>query len=786
MKKSRLFELNDRGASLIAVLVAIVVVGVMGSVVMKLTITNLQMKEVERQSKKNFYSAEEFMGYLTNQINIQSGEELKESFNDMLARYKTVSQNEVALRKAFSKAYLDRMISYYGDTSSTASQKTVGDEVEYEINRYKVDAVTNLIYGAPSTQVPDVIKTSTSKYGFEIDEANAYYYADYVNSTFTLSNVCIFAKDDFGNKNKIQTDIVFHVPDINLSGNNVVKEFMRYSLIADDQLYLFTEGFTVDGNIYAGDGGIVCEQNQYGKLIGKKIVTRGDIVAHQSNAAGAAFQVGNDSVNISQIWANNFVTVKDPVATPAPGITPVASNGARLTISGDAFVADDLTINGNSDKVVIRGNYYGYNFQENYAAAERTEDSSYSSAILINGKDAFIDVREVSSIMVAGRAFIGRNHGVETGSNDILTGESISVKANQIAYYVPADCVEDDHKTIKVTNFYNFSGIPNVNTFLKSGEQVTEYHYIDGGGAERAVYYLNFKDDQSANEFFYAYYNNKKMVMISKANRYVSDDSYTITVDAEAGTTATYRSLQIDPIKNNPTIRGDYIYTKSDGTLDVRGTNILASLWGPDSIFYTFAQDHAIRYKSLSLTLEDNLDPSMASNVRITDADPTLFNNLIDPAQWAGFFAAHNSDTLMTDGYKYINRWNEEAGLGAGGADSGIIVALVNNTGEHNEVFTVPATYDSGLVIASGDVLVEHSFRGTIISGGTITVRGSASLIQADEVLISKIISWDANLKHDAVFSKIFKGYTEVAEEIMSGTSVEKYMTFDNWTKTVE
>ncbi len=786
MNKTCKFQVNDRGASLIAVLVAIVVVGVMGSIVMRLTITNLQMKEVERQSKKNFYSAEEFMGYLTNQINIQSGKELQESFNDMLARYKTVSQSEVALRNAFTRAYMQRMIAFYGNSDSTPSQKIVGEEVQYEINYYKVDAVTNLIYGAPDTEVPNAIKTATSKYGFEIDATKAYYYADYENSTFTLSNVCIFAKDDFGNKNKIQTDIVFHVPDINLSGNNVVKEFMRYSLIADDKLYLYTRDFTIDGNVYAGKYGIECEQNQYGRLIGKKIVTRGDVVVHETDEDSHVFQIGNDSTNISQIWVNNFVTVKDPIAEPAPGVTPAPSLGARLTVSGDAFVADDMTINGENDKIVLRGNYYGYNFQENYGEEERTEDSAYSSAILINGKNAFIDVNEIKSIMIAGRAFIGRNHGVEYFSNDILTGESISVKANQIAYYVPEDCVDIPTHRIKTDNYFNFSGISGVENYLKSSEQVTEYHYRDSTGVEQHVFYLNFASDKLANEFFYNYYNNKKLTMITKAKQYI--DSITVVVDGEG---ESYRSLQIDPLKNNPTIRGDYIYTDSTGNLDVRGTNILASLWGKGSIFYNFSQEHAIRYKSLELTLEDNNDPSMASNVRLKegsvdprDDDPTLFDNLIDKAQWFGFFAANVSEPHMQEEYKYINTWTEEVGLGG---ESDILVAIVNNnTEEHHETFVVPTEYDSGLVIAAGDVQISHSFRGTIISGGTIMVDGSTSLITADEVLISKIISMDANLKHDAVFSKIFNGYSEIAEEIMSGTSVEKYMTFDNWTKTIE
>lgn len=774
MKKNRLFQLNNRGASLIAVLVAIVVVGVMGSVIMQLTITNLQMKEVERQSKKNFYSAEEFMGYLTNRINVQSGKELQESFNDMLARYKSVSQSELKLRKAFSKAYLDRMISYYKLAGSTPSQKIVDEEVTYEINYYDVSKVTNLIYAASDTEVPAAIKSSTDKYGFEIVDSQAFYYADYDNATFTLSNVCVFAKDDFGNKNKIQTDIVFHVPDINLDGNNVVKEFMRYSLIADDKIYLYTTNFTVDGNIYAGEGGIECESNQYGKLIGKKIITRGDIVANQSDEDGHEFQVGNTSnINYSQIWLNNYVTAKDDVAT----------RGAKLTISGNSFVADDLTINGKSDRVTIRGSYYGYNFQENYEEEERTEDSAYSSAILINGRDAFVDVREAINLMIAGRAFIGRNKNVTENSNDILTGESISVKANQIAYYVPDNCVTG--LTIDETKFKEFSGIENVTDYLDSTENVTPYNYRDSTG-QHTVYYLNFASDLAANIFFNKYFNQKKIVMMSKVNRYISDDSYTYNVTVEDGTVQTkvYRSLVIDT-KNNPVIRGDYIHTDPDtGDIGVQGMNISADWWGLGGIYYSFARDHAIRYKSLVLTLEDNLDPSVAGNVHLEDTDPTLFNNLIDMTQWPGFFEKLNerSDPHLVDGYKYINSWTE-AGLGEG---SDVIVAIVNNVGEHSTTFTIPEGYTSGLVIAKGDVEVSRNFRGTVISGGKITVDGSGSVIEADEVLISKMISHDATLKHDAVFSKLFKGYAEVAEEIMSGTSIDKYMTFDNWTKTIE
>ena len=60
MKRKR-FKQDNRGASLLAVLVLMVVVSLIAVVITKITIVNLEMNEVARGTKKNFYSAEERM-----------------------------------------------------------------------------------------------------------------------------------------------------------------------------------------------------------------------------------------------------------------------------------------------------------------------------------------------------------------------------------------------------------------------------------------------------------------------------------------------------------------------------------------------------------------------------------------------------------------------------------------------------------------------------------------------------------------------------------------------------
>ena len=63
MKGNR-FKQDNRGASLLAVLVLMVVVSLIAVVITKITIVNIEMKEVERGTKKNFYSADELMDNL--------------------------------------------------------------------------------------------------------------------------------------------------------------------------------------------------------------------------------------------------------------------------------------------------------------------------------------------------------------------------------------------------------------------------------------------------------------------------------------------------------------------------------------------------------------------------------------------------------------------------------------------------------------------------------------------------------------------------------------------------
>ena len=71
-------------------------------------------------------------------------------------------------------------------------------------------------------------------------------------------------------------------------------------------------------------------------------------------------------------------------------------------------MADDLSLQKANSRVKISGNYYGYNFQKNYATLDPSNDAQFSSAMLINGKKSKLDLSNLNYLMLAGRTFISR------------------------------------------------------------------------------------------------------------------------------------------------------------------------------------------------------------------------------------------------------------------------------------------------------------------------------------------------------------------------------------------
>lgn len=741
MKQRLSLKNEERGASLLAVLVVIVVVTAIAVVITKVTLLNVQMKEVERGTKHNFYSAEEIMDELYAGACELSAKAMKTAYVDVMEHYLVYVQQGKDLQKMFSRGYIEELEKTFQDPTVTANVKVdagSGDK-RYSIAEYQTDVLKNCI-AEPADQV--YFKTEASDH--------PEYDADYDEGTMTLHQVKVAYTDAQGYETTITTDMVFSTPSLTFSGDSS-KEFMNYSLIGNHAIEVNASGVDVGGNVYAGENGITAITSGSGNFTGKVILTRGDIVAESSSSLA----LGNAN---SSVWAENIRTE--------------GGGASSLTLNGNCYVADDLTLNGRNSTVTVGGNYYGYNFQKNYATEESALDADFSSAMMVNAKDCKLDLQNINYLMLAGKTFISRG---STSNNDVMLGESLAVRTNQLAYYVPAEYIDPASLRFTVNGLNRFAqsvGITNISDYLNSAQQVVPYYYRDNG-VENVYYYLNFASEQKANDYFAIYCNTSKPTTVNGyASNYLSDDA--IILDSN-------RIF---------TLKGDIMYRTRDGFGNVsqikeEHVTINAADWSTSGVFWDYASSLAVKYKALQLSLSGNYPGVTADNVRLTVGDDPsaaidksvspMFNHLIDQTAFeTGVDADGSADGVGNRVYIPVDKLAED-----GTHHQGVI--LVHNNGDNT--YSIPDTYSEGIVVATGNVYVRGNFKGLIISGGKIQF-ASGVTVDSDKILVAKLFADDMELD-DPRFSKYFNDFSGSSSFNKASETVDlkAYLNYENWKK---
>lgn len=741
MKKNS-FHKDDRGASLLAVLILMVVVSAIAVVITKITIVNIQMKEVERGTKKNFYSADAIMDDLRTGAREQAETALENAYVDVLQHYVDYTSGGKNAQDVFKQNYMNGLEKYFADPMKTKVD-TTNDEgsVVYRVAGYDADKVKGCILDG-------------TQRGCFVAPADPKYEIDYGAGTFTLKDVRVVYKDAQDYETTITTDLVFSTPDMNFSGQSQVQEFMKYALIADDQINVNASNVTVDGSVYAGVGGIVASGNGTGELKGRMILTRGDIVADM----GSALKVGDGN---SSIWAENLMTTGKSAAT--------------LDVNGNMYVADDLALNAKESKVTLQGNYYGYNFQKNYGAGDTVAtDADFSSAIMINGKSSSLNIQNLKYLLLAGRTYISR--GNNSSNTDIQMGESIAARTNQLAYYVPERYVKvesgestllkwNDAQKVRIgekeypIGESDYAASIHVDPvkldgWLNHANPIVPYYYING-----VNYYLNFKSQQDANEFYAAYYAGNT----SKAG-------------GLAGTYLDKNALIIDEHnKMIMTLSGDIMYrTKPEEMFQEKEVTIEPDNWKDSAgLLWDYCSKLAVSYKSLELGLKDFGQSVTPDQVRFSVTDENghekidksidpLFDKLIDRSALQEEIAKHKNPGDA--GFTVYHPADD--------------VYLIDNTG----VYDLPTSITKGIVVATGSVKVSGNFEGLIISGGKVTFDANVQ-VKGNKLLVSNLFKEDQSRKAP-LFSKFFRDCSGTAASNISGQlDLDSYINYDEWKK---
>ncbi len=527
---------DNKGSTLITVIVAIAFVTILASIILGTTVVNMSMKGIDRRVKDDFYYAERGMSDVfigVGQVAAEdAGDEYEAAFKQIGTTFETGQEAANEFKATFLAAVLDEFDEADEDDRIALFDKYVVKS--YLSTRIKSVAVTGV--GEVKFRKTDGSPTDS----LDVTKLDEY-------SGVVIPQVSVTATDHNDYRSTVTSDIVIECPTVDFLGTNA--EITDYAIIGCQGVY-FTGSGTVDvsGNIYGGVhesanskdnlihhslpsgytplyGGI----NVYGsnvKLKSNYVVSKGDINV-MGNGSALTVESVNTSTDIPAVWCDSMRTVSPPAGT-TPSSTVTINNA-------NVFALNDLELNANDSTVKIKGDYYGYNdktiaTEDSLAGAVANSGNSLdyddervdndSSAIIINGNHCMLDLSETHTLVLMGKAFVdfSSKGTVPTGFEKVAaSAEALALQPNQQLYVVPTDfmtspnpCTSDNYpaggfelnKTkSELDTWFGYKYVENQDHTWNADDIVNdiyETYAVDipmEGGTERVYYaYLKFND----------------------------------------------------------------------------------------------------------------------------------------------------------------------------------------------------------------------------------------------------------------------------------------------------
>ena len=894
---------DNRGASLVVVIITIGFIGILVSMLMYITFMNFKIKTADIKNKNSFYTAENALEEIKVGLQGEVSEAMGSAYLDIMQSYGMYSDDERT--ETFEWNYM---------TALREALKMPGADDKYRVdilNGYLQETAWNATTGTGA-----IVEADTATYGTLL----------MLEDGVVLKDVTVTYVSADGNVSCIKTDIRLALPEVSFNESFKLPDILSYCLIANDDLYINGGNDAFIGSLYGGRNGM--EINN-GAVVN---VSKADLMVTDDTVT-----VDNGTLVIAEdcnLWTENIVV-----------------DSGKLDLGGTAYVGDDLTIQGNYSNVTIRNTYYGYGYGdfggaanagvtenllaqtvaemgdglftasaeydsgvaqaaleldpkfgffknrdgsitvyvqdftqthgqasdkgsdqddisdnitpmlhlrvydeaqqykpglsalpfmttlepdpslgENYYSCviDKADDEAViyfhytyypydtklrsdsgvmatvvagipskepeeevetpeiiepdtqdavdesadnNSSILINGTHTTLDMSAVQRLYLAGNAFINTEgtvtvNGTEQTNKSVFMGESLAIKSDQLAYLVPSECLwvlngESlcNMNPVPVDEIANYTaqGAKEVSLGSKSdvlgvalGNYAQNYQkvYRVTGGAKLVYYYLNFATEEDANEFFKAYYRADKERMDAYLKVYV--DSLKLPVDSMLRVNLAGNVFDME--------NGKFVLNDATAATDNNTELKLES----DGYANTFMQ--------LCTTLS-RVEPTAAQKGEKNNRG--IFYNIVDETELGKLVASGETKAV----------YNAAGDIGA---------VIVNNATGSTYQMSADTTVnwdDIRILVASGDLLVDHNFKGIIISGGTVTVQGGVN-VEADTDGVSEAMQIDTVLD-DGTASTVVNLFVEGSyvyneEEMTAGGVLVKtadLVRYENWSK---
>lgn len=424
----RIRKLNNQGSTLLTVIIILAFIGILGSMMLSVTMTNLQMKLIERKAKENFYTCEATMDEIRTGLHELTIEKISKVYKErILSNMVTyITYTDEDFDNILKNMVISEIVNELGDTIVT--------ETDIANATVTVGAINNQIFDDYLTELP-----------MGSDITRAIEIGDIIttpNKGIVISNIDVnMTINEF--RSRITTDIVIELPNfINNEGLQTIEYRMNqpyenYVLVADGEIISNNASGNniINGSVYAGDGITIDShdgQNHSIIVNGANIVTKDikviDYAKLEVNSGTATDTEGLVYRVPAMVWANNIETLTNET-NPSSSLYSTS-----IDIDGVCIVKDDLSLNARYSNVILSGAYVGYS----------STSTSEGSSIIVNGHGSSLDLFGLQSLTLAGRAHVSvsDNYGGNI-STDIMTGESLGIKSNQSAYLIPGRFIKD-------------------------------------------------------------------------------------------------------------------------------------------------------------------------------------------------------------------------------------------------------------------------------------------------------------------------------------------------------
>lgn len=796
-------RLNNKGNTLGIVLVGICILSILGTLILGVTSTNYNMKLNDKKTEMVFYHTEkavdEIYAYIGNDVMSMAktaySQVLSNSVVDVSGNLKSLNENE--LKEKFRSEYETRVSDKYKNTELGDILTDWKDNAISEVSGYEF-AVLEVNSGTIETKIEHVTD-ATSGDIIRID----------------IKDICVECTSNVTkNTVNIVTDFTIKIPDVDLDFSDTktkpvtsLDDFCTYALIAQgegaSETYtiptLKIEGSgnkaQVTGNIYLGGNAYVSESLVVGNgatlnclsnvvYCEKNTVLKDGNIKLNSKVTSSGTHSGNkDSL---QYYTNNILTEKG------------SGGGATLEVSGNCIVKDDLEINAPDSKVNLYGNYFGYGYRRNLtnfdealsSARDITSEGSVnnniehenSSAIIINEKNANLNMVELSKLILAGRAYIDLDE--EGGINtSYMTGESLSYKGNQVVYLADDSYLEG----LGLSNGMLEDQIP------KDGSGKITYESL---GLEDVI-----AKKVSSKVYFY-----NKEVNPGKQTKYFED----LTVSAEADDIAKFNLLKSKMAELNSTVKlsddvdffsvGAIVETENGNITNIKNVadNKIAKEISTSTLlsFKDIYTDIEVRKNHLIPRLHnvDETDTATAGILGESKCTELVTKINKTPLQYyleSDFLNGHDKDIYvkLPDGDSKKEQIKSILGISSFAGNVGY--AIVNDESARSTVVIgngggeIDLKY--GVIVTTRPVVIKQDFTGMIITKDSIQIIGDVDLVANKE--LSKAM-FEINELKDIVNDDFGGGEREPEDKnvvnLNNSLSYENLVEKSNWRKNVK